>query len=432
MKPELNLERLKPHAATGFYAVMLGLLGASLILAGGWSYMHYLVVYAVALFGAYAVFWRFSRRFSAQGGGFAEAWRRRSPAAKVLVAACIVFIALHLIRLRGVPVIDGAFATEYYTVMLIRQDIFTADMNPLWTYGPNLLLKCLLPFLVFYFLFRSRTWTVVVVVIACLYGTSLMNKIFIILPVIPAFIQAVLKRRWPTAVCLSVLPAVCVAFLVLVQNPHLRPQAMDNIALAVRTGLSLEDPYLRFQDRANGLKNRPVVYRDDTAAEADGLAVAADTIYRRSMLVPGQVMSAWFSLVPAQLPYAQGCGYRWLAPFLGCRYVAYASLISDMENPQLVAAGVHGMMNSASFVEDYANFGIVGLVLSGIVFAAVLNVVARLFAGNWTANLALNAIPLLLLLETPLSTVLLTGGWVATLLLYLMMGRDRKSPEIAA
>lgn len=430
MDPKTSFERLKPHATTVLYGVLLGLLVASLMLAGGGAYAHYILLYAATLGCAYALFWRVSNRFGLpRRSRSAGAWHgvaRRDSAAVALLAASFIFFVLHLVRLGSVPVVDGALVTEYFTVKRIRQDIFQDGMNPIWTYGPNLVLKCVLPFLVFHFLLRSRLWTAVALVLACLYGTALINKISVILPIIPAFVIAVLKRRWSAAVCLPMLPAVCIVFLVMVQNPHLRPKEMDDFAHAARVKFALRVPQEQREDKPN---DYPAIYRKGDVKVSGALETAVDAIYRRVVLVPGEVMSTWFSLIPSQVPYANGCGYRWMAPFLGCRYVAYAARISDIENPQLVAAGVHGNMNSASFVEDYANFGVAGLIGSGIVFALFLTGIARLFAGNWEANLALNLVPLLLLLEAPLSTVLLTGGWLATLLLYLGMGRDREPSE---
>lgn len=157
------------------------------------------------------------------------------------------------------------------------------------------------------------------------------------------------------------------------------------------------------------------------SGNVSALQLVFDTIYRRVFLVPGAVMTSWFSVVPSQLPYAKGCGYRWLAPLLGCKYIAYSVEINKIENPGLASRGVLGSMTTASFVEDYANFGVAGLVASGIVFSAILVSIARLFGTAWQANMALNAIPLILLLEIPLSTVILTGGWMTTLLLYLLI-----------
>lgn len=81
-------------------------------------------------------------------------------------------------------------------------------------------------------------------------------------------------------------------------------------------------------------------------------------------------------------------------------------------------------MTAASFMEDYANFGYAGLVLSGVLFALLLAFIARMFSGDWRWALILNFIPIAMMIELPLSTVLLTGGWAVTLMLYLIF-RDR-------
>jgi len=164
--------------------------------------------------------------------------------------------------------------------------------------------------------------------------------------------------------------------------------------------------------------------RKKTESSSYPVVQFVETIYLRIFVVPGQVVAVWFSNIPARLPFANGCGYRFVAAIRGCEFQFYPSLVHDIENPILVREGVHGTMTAASFMEDYANFGYRGLVLSGVVFAFLLAFIARMFSGDWRWALMLNFIPVAMMIELPLSTVLLTGGWAVTLLLYLVF-RDR-------
>lgn len=436
---------LRPHAALCLYMCLVGLLLTSLAMASGLRYLHFVLLFIGNLLGAYAVFWRLSARIPQHlrdySCGSDTVWGAR--ASVLVLAAAVGFASLHLLRLGGIPVIQGMLETDYYTVMLVRQYIFHTELNAVWKYGPNILVKSVLPFLVFYYLFRSRLLLLVTLVFGGLYAVSLMNKLFVVLLVLPALIHALISRRWLTAVGLAVIPALGLTFLILVQNPHMQPQAfVDAIdAMRERTSLGLNDEQraalvhyyaLRADEGEKGADEGEQsagigggeISRDHSTG---ALSIASDTLYRRVLLVPGAVMTAWFDHIPSRLPFAEGCGYRWMAPLVGCQYIAYAVRINEIENPELASKGVRGSMTAAFFVEDYANFGIAGLVFAGVVLAMILTAIGRLFGAAWQANLALNAIPLTLLLEIPLGTVILTGGWIITLFLYMLFARPRAS-----
>lgn len=434
----MKLSNSRPHVALGLYLGLAGLLLASLAMASGTRYLHFVLIFLASLLVAYIICWQLFARMSlhlpAFAGSMDQTWGSRASA---LVLACAVaFTIAHLLRLGGVPAIQGMLEKDYYVVMQIRQYIFHAELHAIWKYGPNILVKSIFPFLVFYYLFRSRLLLVVALVVGGLYAVSLMNKLFVVLLVVPALIHALTSRRWVAVAGLAVVPALGLAFLIQVQNPHLQSQAFIATVDALRehTRLGLDD-----EQRAALMRYYEL---HTNAGEGDGderggkiatdhsigaLSIASDTLYRRVLLVPGAVMTAWFNHIPSHLPFAKGCGYRWMAPLVGCQYVAYAFKINDIENPGLASKGVRGSMTVASFIEDYANFGVPGLLASGLVLAVILAAIARLFGTAWQSNLALNAIPLILLLEIPLSTVILTGGWIITLLLYLLLARSPTS-----
>jgi hypothetical protein len=73
---------------------------------------------------------------------------------------------------------------------------------------------------------------------------------------------------------------------------------------------------------------------------------------------------------------------------------------------------------------DYANFGSWGFVISGLVLALLFAALGLVFRDDWKAALALTAVPIMLLMEIQLSTVILTGGWFLTVLFYLMWCRS--------
>tara|TARA_R110000850_G_scaffold125586_5_gene244034 strand:- start:241 stop:1581 length:1341 start_codon:yes stop_codon:yes gene_type:complete len=420
-------DRWKYHAIFGFYISLVCFLLYSLHLASGLTFIPYVLLYLGALVVAYAAVWYLTGRLQLRslklpfsvGGNWPDI------ASKSLLIASIAFVAAHFLYLGYVPVIDGLLEKEYYAVMLIRQSIFEGDVGAIWRYGPNILVKSVFPFLVFYFAFQSRFWFILSLLVGGFYAIALMNKIFIILLILPGFIRLVLELRLVHAVALGILPLVGFTILINVQNPHQRPEFLVE---AVDWVLDSGMPEYRKTMEARAGNNLKLV-SVPRAADVDKVEVVTNSLYIRIVQVPGLVMTDWFENIPAKLSFGHGCGYRWLVPALDCEYRSYAAAINDLEHPELVEMGIHGTMTSASFMEEYANFGTIGLIISGLVFAFILVLLGRLFGTNWKDNLALNMIPLFLMLEMPLSTVILTGGWFLTIILYLLVAFAAESRE---
>lgn len=143
-------------------------------------------------------------------------------------------------------------------------------------------------------------------------------------------------------------------------------------------------------------------------------------LIHRVVFVPGEVVGNWFAVIPADVPFANGCGYRPVAAMLGCAHQNFPQLVYSIYNRSLVKQGVSGTMNAAGFMDEYANFGLPGLIVSGVIMAVLLYLLGILFAGRRAIGIALNAVPLLFLSSGALLTLLVSGGWLTTLLLYVV------------
>lgn len=143
-------------------------------------------------------------------------------------------------------------------------------------------------------------------------------------------------------------------------------------------------------------------------------------LFYRVVFVPGEVVGNWFAVIPVDLPFAYGCGYRPVAAMLGCAHQNFPQLVYSIYNRSLVKQGVSGTMNAAGFMDEYANFGLPGLIVSGVIMAVLLYLLGILFAGRRAIGIALNAVPLLFLSSGALLTLLVSGGWLTTLLLYVV------------
>lgn len=438
--------RAKDSAVFLLYCGLLAALFYSVTMESGSRNAAYLLTYAGSLLISYMLF---IRLLGSRGFGTSETKSlidgervmlldRRADG---LLIGCAVFVAIHFMYLGHVPVVTGLSSNDYFDIMRIRQSVFY-DAPAVFRYLPNIVLKSLFPFLLLYYFVTGRRavfW--IALGLATFYGFALMNKMFVVILYAPLTLYLLLNRRFVSASGIAIIPVFSLALLVFVQNPQVRPELWTPREMATASGKPLVVEAPAIQRKQTELASYPVLQALDRKLNTSknpvtlffgsvyGAAVYPvlqffETIYLRILIVPGQVVTLWFSTIPEKLPFASGCGYRLIAAILGCEFQFYPSLVHDIENPILVREGVRGTMTAASFMEDYANFGYRGLVLSGALFAFLLAFIARMFSGDWRWALILNFIPIAMMIELPLSTVLLTGGWAVTLLLYLIF-RDR-------
>jgi hypothetical protein len=315
--------------------------------------------------------------------------------------------------------------------MLVRQSIFD-DAGVFWRYVPNMLIKSVLPFLLFYFVSRSFAGFIITLLVGTFYALATLNKIFIVFLIAPAFVVAILEFRIRRVVLMILALVAGLVILPLIQNPQFRPQSWVDLAshlpkstVLTRQSEKVVRPGSLVPKDAETLKRLTEIEEERARLgirvdRSSSLYVAYDTIYRRTIDVPGQVITAWFRHIPSKIPFAHGCGYRWLAAIKGCEFRFVPAEINRLERPDLARLGVEGTMTAASFMSEYANFGIWGLAASGCVLALLLAALGLVFRDDWKAALAMTAVPIMLLMEIQLSTVILTGGWFLTILFYLM------------
>lgn len=413
--------RAKDSAVFLLYCGLLAALFYSVTVESGSRNTDYLLTYAGSLLVSYLLFSRLlGLRGSSSGASKPAAGSRLTRIAdrlaNGLLAGCVIFIVLHFSYLGHVPVLAGIASNDYFDIMRIRQSVFF-EAPAVFRYLPNIILKSLLPFLLLYYCVTGRRRAFLVALgVGTFYGVALMNKMFVVILYAPLILYLLFSRRFLFAAGMALIPVAALALLVFVQNPQVRPELWTPRDKATASGkpLIVEAPTIA----------EAIAARKKTQSSSYPLVQFVETIYLRIFVVPGQVVAVWFSNIPSRLPFANGCGYRFVAAIRGCEFQFYPSLVHDIENPILVREGVRGTMTAASFMEDYANFGFKGLVLSGALFAFLLAFIARMFSGDWRWALILNFIPIAMMIELPLSTVLLTGGWAVTLLLYLIF-RDR-------
>ncbi|MGZ6229306.1 MAG: hypothetical protein ACXWMI_00080 [Syntrophales bacterium] len=413
------LELIQSNLAFVIYCVLFLMLFSSVVLESGSTYLGYLVLYFAVLVVAYFTFSRLIGIFLSGflGHGKMEVSRNGWPKSffgTAFLICAVLFVIAHFIYLGHVPILTASLEDGYYNIMLVRQSIFF-EAPAFYRYVPNLLVKSVFPILLLYFFLTSKKKFWITIVVGSFYAVALLNKMFIVLLVIPLSIYFISGMKVWRTLFLSIVPVAGVMLIVFAQNPMIRPTLWSD------TSYQLSN-YFPQSLEIESVK-RTLSYREKIpVSESAGGFV--DTIYRRVFLVPGQVVSAWFRRIPADIPFAEGCASRPVAWLKGCEFIFLPRLINDLENPVLLKKGIYGTMTAASFMEDYGNFGWKGLILGGLSLGLVLAIVGLIFGTSWRWLLAFNLIPISLLIELPLTTVLLSGGWLLSLLLYLVFHYD--------
>lgn len=345
---------------------------------------------AIGIVVTYGLLWQLiGRRIAAT-----YVWRTHAVGAKrtsVMLAVAtglyILLLLLHLSALKEIPLIASLQAQSDIDISIIRQEAYIG-LPPWLRYVSDFSVKAIGPgLLLLTAYFKSRIFWIVAAV-GSAYALALLPKIipiFLFLPTILYFcFTSWRKAAGLTVVLLGILWALTVVQIVDIREAPLAPT--------------------------------PDI--EDSATHAVG---------NRAFIVPGRSINQWFAFYRSEASRESGCGIRPLAFVLGCEYVSVPEKLYNHYYPEYAASGLRGNLNAASFMIDYANFGEAGLLLSMIGIAVVLVASAIIFSDHILAapcNIAL----ILALMETNLSTALLSGsGWLLTALAFFCIFRTRNS-----
>lgn len=317
----------------------------------------------------------------------------------ILLLTPVVLLAIYIILLGNIPFIDAIRANEYYAVARIRTDISKSGFPE--SYIPALVTRSIAPAIVIYFLHTKRFKLAFLVFLsATALGLLTITKGHVIFTSFPVIVYCALTKRFLQAGLFVVSAIVIIYAIMVVTNP------------AAKTPC----------DASGDTSDPTCQVIKEAAPTADGLARA---IARRALIVPGQVVAEWFETFPAKVPFEQGCGYRFLAPIIGCDFKPNARLVYAIYHPERVERGINGNKNAAHFMEEYANFGVPGLFLAGALAALAISLATLLMnTVSMPAFFSINLIFILTLTSTALHTTLLSGGWFAAMLSSaLLIGR---------
>lgn len=301
-------------------------------------------------------------------------------------------VAMHLNTLGYLPMVKAYQSTNDYEIARIRQEGYYT--LAVWQrYASDYAIKGIGPvLLVLSAQYRSRLFMPAMGV-GLFYATSLFvkaNSVYLLLPLVLYFFFVGKLRN---ALLVTVLMVASVGVNWTSSSPPVR-----------------QDVY-QVMGSVFDFKIARVPNAKPTTISLPGATVLM-SLRERLVVVPAQVTAQWYSFYkdPGRREY--GCGYRLLARAMGCAYQHIPAKLYAVFYPDLVKArGLTGSLNSGSYIHDFANFGYLG-VMVGAIFFAMLFTALRVFCQDSAALLALSLMPVLSLVEMPISTVLNSGGWL--------------------
>ena len=147
----------------------------------------------------------------------------------------------------------------------------------------------------------------------------------------------------------------------------------------------------------------------------------------RMIFSPSQVIDQWLHFYSHTDRREQGCGYHALTRLIDCEYVDVPSKLYQVYYQNNVARGMRGSLNAASFMMDYANWGLPG-VAGGVILAAIVFCLITCIYRTHPLAVPMNLPLILAAMETSFITALNSGaGWCAMTVLFFFFFRSSKA-----
>jgi len=312
---------------------------------------------------------------------------------EILLAVIILLFLGHVISMNGLPAFECIEVSQLSKAVELRKNI-TTRAHPIWNYISSISIKALIPFALVLFYRTNRKYAYwIVAVLGCVYAFTLMQKSHVLSVFIPLIILFIYERKWIQVLKFSMPILIVIASLVYVTNPQIRGGDND----------------LSKTESTQSNSNKNVPFR------------VIISLSNRVFIVPGEMVSEWFRCIPDEKPYLNGNGYEFYSKLNHSEFHDYATELYPLIRPELAKKGIQGSVNVASFMREYSNFGLLGLILSGLITALFFLFIENIFkASEIKIKLSLNLFFVFLLSSGSLSTLLLSGGWFFMILLFFV------------
>lgn len=328
----------------------------------------------------------------------------------------VIFFPIYYYTSAGtVPFLDMIASNDYYYKSGVRNE-FYQNLNVINKYVGEYYMRGIAPFWLAYSLASRRKSFWLMLASTSIFALFLVTKSIVVLMILPSIVVCAFLRRWYMG---AVLIAVVVAMLAInVIAPHLNTSG--DLMLPVPSEEAIGVPGgAGGGDAGTGFVEREILNK---------VVIVIEALKLRLFDAHGLTAVQWFEFYQDPAARENGCGYRYIALFIGCDYVNIPHKIWLHYYPELAQKGMFGTATASAYLNAYANFGPVGIVLSGLCMGLLLLVVSRILRDP-IAMFAFGAPSLLLTFESDLTTILHTGGLAILLALTVMYWKS--GPEAA-
>lgn len=354
------------------------------------------------------------------------------PLALWIGAAIATSIALiHFICFDGFTIAAALASNDQIQVALIRQNVTTS--LPSWmNYASSIAVNGLFPIvLVLAVANQQRRLAFLTGAVGLLYAICLMQKSRPIMLMLPLIAYLVIQRHLIKAIIMTAAVGAVIFFMGFVANPSIRPAAMQTLSeklegFAVTTSRTNVSLQLKASPKPIPLPtiSSLATQKQIQISETSNTNRLGLLLLYRALITPGEVVGLWFDAIPSEIPFSNGCGYRFLTSLLGCHFQNYSRILYDRLFPTEASMGLEGTINAASMMTAYANFGWIELAIIEVIHAIVAWALMVIFIRNKSLAIPINLTFILLLSSGDIFTMLLSGGWGLAILLFAMLGRN--------
>jgi hypothetical protein len=421
------------HAAFTFYMLLMAVLILSVYMDSGAKHLRVNMLYTFLLVFTYIFtnalfnkpFSRFANHFS-----FAGHWQKTEKIlAGIIDAVVIIFPFLYFASAGYVPFIRMMYMDDYYAASGLRQ-VFFEDLPTIMNYGGEYFLRGLVPLWLVYAYLNKRRLFYVMLVITSLHALAIITKASIVILLFPLLVIQLARRDWRnvvvSAAAISIMLALNVTVLHRTVLDHLAKQAAEKSLLKKpkkKKEIIEDSAVTRYLEShlEHSERNKKIIEQYKSGE------IVVQGIWTRLFAVQGKIVTQWLETFPDDKGFQQGCGYRWYAPLVPCQFVKLPDMVWMKYYKELYDEyKLVGTVSAPHYVNAYANFGDNGVLLSAIGMAILLVILNSIFI-NPVHNIAFNGSFLALALQTPLTSLMNSSGWVLMIVLYMaFIAREKR------
>ena len=320
---------------------------------------------------------------------------------RTLIVVSVLAVIVHFLYLQGFPSIRALGLLKLSEVVQLRAAI--TESVPSWVnYLFSWNLKAIIPFTLAMLFLKGKTkeyWFYYF--FAIIYAFLLMQKSFILLVLAPVGIIAVFQKKWLYVLKYGLSSIVIVFFLTYIQNVTMR----------------------------GGVNDIQLDYEKKVPSAGSIIMNIFLGLKERVAVTPGKTVTKWFEHIPKDKPFLKGNGFKLYTKLSGGEFHDYTKELYPLVYEENAKHGLQGTVNVAGFMRGYANFGRIGLVLAAVGLAFYLVIIERIFNDHVLIKFALNIFPLIMLSSSSLLTIMFSGGWLLTVLLFVIF-RSELRPDM--